>query len=74
MLDVERGEGMFLLGRYVGEPISYICCVFQQVRFCLFSDFRVDIVENLFSDFSEFTFSRFMRRLVGWLAKLSLWS
>ena len=39
-----------------------------------FSDFRVDIVENLFTDFSEFAFCGFKRRHLGWLAKLSLWS
>ena len=46
---------MLLLG-YVGEPMGYFCCVFPLVEFCLFSDFEVDLLENLFADFSGFTF------------------
>ena len=47
---------MLLLVGYVGEPIGYFCCVLQLVELCLLPDFRVDVVENLFADFSEFAF------------------
>ena len=48
---------MLLLVEYGSEPISYFCCVFPLVELCLFSDCRVDVVEDLFAaDFSEFAF------------------
>ena len=47
---------------------------FHWLSFVVFSDFRLDIFENLFTDFPSSLFAGFMRRLVGWLAKLSLWS
>ena len=59
---------MLLHVGYVGEPINYILCDFPLVELCHFSDFRVDIVENLFTDFSEFTFCRIYEaacRVVG---------
>ena len=46
---------LFLVG-YVGEPMGYFCCVLPLVELCPFSDFRVDVVENLLADFSEFSF------------------
>ena len=56
-VDVERGEGMLLLVGYVGEPMGFFCCVLPLVELCLFSDFGIDVVENLpFADFSEFAF------------------
>ena len=55
-VDVEWGERMFLLVGYVGEPISYIWCAFPLVELGRFSDFRVDVVEDLFTDFPEFAF------------------
>ena len=42
---------MLLYAGYAGEPISYIRCAFPLVELCRFSDFRVDVVENLFTDF-----------------------
>ena len=56
-VDVEKGEGMLLLVRYVGEPMGYFRCVLPMVELCLFPDFRVNVVENLFADFSEFALS-----------------
>ena len=47
---------MLLLVGYVGEPMCDFCCVFPLGEFCLFPDFGVDVVENLFPDFSKFTF------------------
>ena len=44
----------------------------QWLSFVVFSDFRVDIVEIL--TFPSSLFAGFMRRHVGWLAKLSVWS
>ena len=55
-VDIGRGERMLLHVGYVGELINYIWCFFPLVELRYFSDFRVDIVENLFTDFSEFTF------------------
>ena len=55
-VDVERYERMLLHVGYAGEPISYIWCVFPLVKLCRFSDCWVDIVENLFTDFTEFIF------------------
>ena len=43
---------MLLLVGYVGEPGGYFCCVLPLVELCLLPDFRVDVVENLFADFS----------------------
>ena len=47
---------MLLLIGYVGEPMGYFCCVLPLVELCLFPDFGVDVVQNLFADFSEFAF------------------
>ena len=47
---------MLLLIGYVGDPMGYFCCVLPLVELCHFSDFGVDVVENLFADFSEFAF------------------
>ena len=47
---------MLLLVAYVGEPMGYFCCVLPLVELCLLPDFRVDVVENLFADFSKFSF------------------
>ena len=47
---------MLFLVVYVGEPMGYFCCVPRLVELCLLPDFRVDVVENLFADFSEFAF------------------
>ena len=49
---------MLLLVAYVGEPMCYFCCVLPLVELCLFSDFGIDVVENinLFADFSKFAF------------------
>ena len=55
-VDIGRGERMLLHVGYVREPINYIWCFFPLVELRYFSDFRVDIVENLFTDFSEITF------------------
>ena len=52
----EAKECSCLSGIYVGEPTGYFCCVLPLVELCLFSDFGVDVVEDLFADFSEFAF------------------
>ena len=46
---------MLLLVRYVGEPMGYFFLL-PLVELCLFSDFGVHVVGNLFADFSEFAF------------------
>ena len=67
---------MLLHVGYVGEPINYIWCVFPLVELCNFFDFRVDIVENLFNDFSKFTFCGIYEvacRVVGEVIFMVFW-
>ena len=40
---------MLLFVGYVGEPMGHFCCVLPLVELCFFSDFGVDVVENLFA-------------------------
>ena len=47
---------MLLLVGYVDEPMGYFCCVFPLVELCLFLDFGVGVVKNLFADFSQLAF------------------
>ena len=57
---------MLLHVRYAGELFSYIWCVFPLVELCRFSDFWLDIVENLFTtDFSEFAFCEIYEAACG---------
>ena len=68
---------MLLLVAYVGEPMGYFCCVLPLVELCLLPDFRVDVVENLFADFSEFAFCGIYEaacRVVGEVVFMVFWS
>ena len=56
---------MLLLVGYVGEPMGYFCCVLPLLELCLFFLCLLTFPSSLFAGF--------MRRHVGWLAKLSLW-
>ena len=73
-VDIGRGERMLLHVGYVGEPINYIWCFFHWLSFVIFLIFELILSRICLLTFPSSLSAGFMRRHVGWLAKLSLWS